>query len=144
MTASARGTADQPGRNVRQKSGLNRSILDQGWGSFETLLAYKLTERGGTLVKVDPAYTSQTCSDCGAVDRESRESQALFACRQCGFRAHADVNAAINIRDAGLGIRRWNTPSLRVEDGRWAAVETRTTQGTSSLGNPTASAGGRC
>ncbi|MBO0712585.1 MAG: hypothetical protein J2P47_15040, partial [Acetobacteraceae bacterium] len=58
------------------------------------------------------------------------------------FSAHADVNAAINIRDAGLGIRRWNTPSLRVEDGRWAAVETRTTQGTSSPGGAASGSGG--
>jgi putative transposase len=144
MTASARGTVERPGRQVRQKSGLNRSILDQSWGVFETLLTYKLDERGGMLVKVDPAYTSQTCSDCGAVDARSRESQASFVCVACGFRAHADTNAAINIRDAGTGIRRWNTPSLRVEDGRWAADETRTTQGTPSLGNPPASAGGRC
>jgi putative transposase len=144
MTASAKGTVETPGRNVRQKSGLNRSILNQGWGAFETLLGYKLDERGGTLVKVDPAYTSQTCSDCGAVDARSRENQASFVCVTCGFREHADTNAAINIRDAGTGIRRWNTPSLRVEDGRWAADETRTTQGTSSLGNPPASAGGRC
>ena len=144
MTASAAGTVVEPGRNVRQKSGLNRSILNQGWFSFETILAYKLEERGGTLLKVNPAYTSQTCSECGAIDSESRESQAAFVCRNCGHRSHADINAAINIRDAGLGIRRWNTPSLRVEGGRKAPGEARTTQGTSSLGNPPASAGGRC
>lgn len=128
MTASAAGTAEQPGRNVRQKSSLNRSILNQGWFNFETILAYKLEERGGTLLKVNPAYTSQTCSVCGACDSESRESQAIFSCRECGHRGHADVNAAINIRDAGLGIRRWNTPSLRVEGGRQAPVEARTPQ----------------
>ena len=145
MTASAAGTIEEPGRNVRQKSGLNRSILNQGWFGFETILAYKLEERAGTLLKVNPAFTSQTCSACGARDSESRESQALFACRSCGHRGHADINAAINIRDAGFGIRRWNTPSLRVEGGREAPGEARTNQvGLSPLGNPPASAGGRC
>lgn len=110
MTASARGTVDEPGRRVRQKSGLNRSILNQGWGGLATILDYKLEERGGSLVTVDPAYTSQTCSGCGAVDNRSRESQAVFLCRHCGFRAHADHNAAINI------LRR-NTASMDVEGG---------------------------
>jgi putative transposase len=81
----------------RGKRGLNRSILEQGWRLFETTLAYKLEERGGTLIKINPAYTSQECSACGTIDKASRESQASFACRHCGFTAHADHNAAINI-----------------------------------------------
>lgn len=101
------------------KRGLNRSILNQGWSIFEAILAYKLEDRGGTLIKVDPAYTSQACSACGTIDRESRESQASFACQHCGFREHADVNAAINI------LRRGNTAHLRVEDGQWPADEAR-------------------
>lgn len=137
MTASARGTMEAPGRNVRQKAGLNRSILTQGWGGFETILAYKIEERGGTLVRVDPAYTSQTCSECGAVDRESRESQALFVCRHCGVRAHADHNAAINI------LRR-NTASMRMEEGHKLSGEVRTGRELSLPENPPASAGGRC
>jgi putative transposase len=84
-------------RAGKGKRGLNRSILEQGWGAFERVLSYKLEERGGTLIKVNPAYTSQTCSACGAIDKASRESQARFACRHCGFVAHADHNAAINI-----------------------------------------------
>jgi putative transposase len=84
-------------RGGRGKRGLNRSILEQGWGAFERVLSYKLEERGGALIKVNPAYTSQTCSACGAIDKASRESQARFACRHCGFVAHADHNAAINI-----------------------------------------------
>jgi putative transposase len=122
MTASARGTVDEPGRNVRQKAGLNRSILNQGWGSFATILGYKLEERGGHLVTVDPAYTSQSCSECGTVDRRSRESQAVFACRHCGFRTHADHNAAINI------LRR-NTASMGVEEERQFSCEALTLVG---------------
>ncbi|MCA1775376.1 MAG: transposase, partial [Loktanella sp.] len=132
------GTVDAPGTNVRQKAGLNRAILDQGWHGFETVLAYKLEERGGHLCKVDPRYTSQTCSACGAVDRGSRESQASFHCRTCGFRAHADHNAAINI------LRR-NTASMLVEEGHWVSVEARTIGGAARPPeNPPASAGGRC
>lgn len=113
MTKSGGGAA---------KTGLNRSILAQAWRTFENMLAYKLEERGGALVKVNPAYTSQTCSDCGTVDRESRESQASFNCRHCGFRAHADHNAAINI------LRRSTSPMV-VEEGHWLSVEAITRGG---------------
>lgn len=137
ITASAKGTLAEPRRNVRQKAGLNRSILNQGWFGFETILAYKLDERGGALVKVNPAYTSQTCSGCGTVDSRSRESQAAFVCQHCGFRAHADHNAAINI------LRR-NTAFRGVEEGHKLSSETLTRQGFAPSENPPASAGGRC
>jgi len=97
MMRSARGTADQPGWNVRAKAGLNRSIAERGWHQIERFLDYKLAERGGKLVKVNPAFTSQTCACCGTVDKASRESQARFVCRSCGHEDHADVNAARNI-----------------------------------------------
>lgn len=86
----------------RGKRGLNRSILNVGWHSIELMLAYKLEERGGTLIKINPAYTSQTCSACGTIDRGSRESQARFACLHCGHEMNADHNAAINILRQGL------------------------------------------
>lgn len=97
MSASAKGTAEEPGRNVRAKAGLNKSILDQGWSMFATMLAYKLAARGGRLESVEAAYTSQTCAECGVVDRESRRDQATFACAACSHEANADVNAARNI-----------------------------------------------
>lgn len=137
MTRSAAGSVDAPGKNVRSKAGLNRAILEQGWHSFETLLTYKLEERGGHLCKVDPRYTSQTCSSCGAVDRESRKSQAAYDCTTCGHRAHADHNAAINI------LRR-NTASMLVEEGHWPSYEARTGGGLMASENPPALAGGRC
>lgn len=102
MTAGAAGTVDDPGRNVAQKSGLNRDILDKGWHTFETMLAYKLEERGGTLIRVNPAYTSQTCAECGTISKANRESQADFECVSCGHAAHADINAARNILRAGM------------------------------------------
>lgn len=97
MTASASGTVEKPGKNVKQKSGLNRSILDQGWGMFADMLRYKLAERGGDLIEVSAAYTSQTCSCCGVIDKASRKSQSTFECTACGYAENADVNAAKNI-----------------------------------------------
>ena len=94
MSRSARGTAEAPGRNVRQKAGLNRGISRSGWG----LLVRRLEDKAPRRVeKVPPAYTSQRCSACGHVAAESRESQALFRCIACNFACNADVNAAINI-----------------------------------------------
>ena len=94
MTRSARGTRGDPGRNVWQKAGLNRGILRSGWG----LLVRRLEDKApGRVEKIRPAFTSQRCSACGQVDRDSRESQAGFRCTACGFACHADVNAAINI-----------------------------------------------
>lgn len=130
MTASAKGTIEAPGTKVRQKAGLNRSILNQGWFGFETILAYKLVERGGTLVKVDPRHTSQTCQSCGCINAESRESQAIFRCVECGHQIHADTNAALEI------LRRRNTAHLRVEGSRQRPVEARTEKSVKPLGNP--------
>jgi len=94
MTRSAKGTRENPGRNVRQKAGLNRGILGSGWG----LLVRRLADKApGRVERVRPAFTSQRCSACGHVDAESRESQARFVCTACGFADHADVNAARNI-----------------------------------------------
>ncbi|MGH3861308.1 MAG: RNA-guided endonuclease InsQ/TnpB family protein [Actinokineospora sp.] len=97
MTRSAKGSLDAPGRGVRQKAGLNRGILTNGWGLLVTRLEQKAP---GRVVKVDPRFTSQRCSACGVVDREARESQAAFRCRSCGFACNADVNAALNVRFA--------------------------------------------
>ena len=94
MTRSARGTRGDPGRNVRAKAGLNRGILRSGWGLLVRRLEHKAP---GRVEKIKPALTSQRCSACGRVDRDSRESQAVFRCTACGFAGHADVNAAINI-----------------------------------------------
>ena len=94
MTHSARGTAGAPGRNVRQKTGLNREIVRSGWG----LLVRRLEDKApGRMEKINPAFTSQRCSACGHVDGKSRENQARFACTACGFACNADVNAARNI-----------------------------------------------
>jgi len=97
MTRSAKGTLEAPGRNVRQKAGLNRGILAAGWGLLVARMEHKAP---GRVQKINPAYTSQRCSACGIVDREARESQAAYRCRSCGYAANADVNAASNIKHA--------------------------------------------
>jgi len=96
MTRSARGTTAKPGRNVRQKAGLNRGILAAGWSQLVTRLEQKAP---GRVEYINPAYTSQTCNTCKHVDKNSRKSQAEFVCTACGHQANADVNAARNIRD---------------------------------------------
>ncbi|MGW5488717.1 RNA-guided endonuclease InsQ/TnpB family protein [Streptosporangium sandarakinum] len=105
MTRSASGTIDAPGRSVATKSGLNRSILDAGWGVFLTILSHKAESAGRELIAVNPADTSRTCSRCGHVAKENRLTQAAFRCVTCGHAAHADVNAAKNILRAGLALR---------------------------------------
>ncbi|WP_017571903.1 RNA-guided endonuclease InsQ/TnpB family protein [Nocardiopsis halotolerans] len=106
MTASAKGTTDAPGRGVRQKAGLNRAILSQGWYGFKLACQNAARRTGTQIVEVDPAYTSQTCHPCGHVASENRESQSIFRCGACGHTAHADVNAARNILARG-----WTSPS---------------------------------
>ncbi|MDH6131572.1 putative transposase [Kitasatospora sp. MAA4] len=130
MTASAAGTVDAPGRQVRQKAGLNRAILDKGWHLLELALRNAARTTGTSVVLVPAAYTSQTCNECRHVDPKSRESQASFRCTACGHTAHADVNAAKNILNAAghavsgrgdLGIGRSvkrQPPATRTRTGR--------------------------
>lgn len=104
MSRSAAGTLEEPGRNVRAKSGLNRSIMDQSWSEFRRQLEYKLKWAGGQLIAVPPQYTSQMCSSCGCVDKGNRQAQAKFRCTACGFESNADYNAALNILAAGQAV----------------------------------------
>ena len=101
MSKSAKGTIEQPGRNVAQKSGLNRSILDQAWGEFRRQLEYKSAWRGGFVIAVPPHHTSQTCPCCGHTDKENRPTQAKFECVKCGYTENADVVGALNILARG-------------------------------------------
>ncbi|NJQ78302.1 IS200/IS605 family element transposase accessory protein TnpB [Escherichia coli] len=104
MSKSAAGTVSQPGRNVRAKSGLNRSILDQGWYEMRRQLEYKQLWSGGQVLAVPPAYTSQRCACCGHTAKENRLSQSQFRCQVCGYTANADVNGARNILAAGHAV----------------------------------------
>ncbi len=99
MTKSAKGTIENPGKNVKAKSALNRKILQNSWSLFFKLFEYKTNHN---LIKVDPKYTSQTCSRCGYVDKNNRVTQSRFVCKSCGFTINADINAAKNILARGI------------------------------------------
>lgn len=101
MSRSAAGTKEAPGRNVRAKSGLNKSILDQGWYEFRRQLEYKQQWAGGWVVAVPAQYTSQRCPACDHISPENRKTQARFFCQACRFVEHADLVGAINILRAG-------------------------------------------
>ncbi len=131
MSASSKGTLANPGRKVRQKSGLNRSILDQGWGEFRRQLEYKQSWRGGQVIAVPPQNTSRTCPECGNISADNRKTQAVFRCVACGFSGHADLVAANNILRAGLARiscevsgapRPPATGTLRTDDAPCAAA----------------------
>lgn len=125
MTASAKGTVEEPGTNIRQKAGLNRAILDNIPHERRRQLGYKAPLYGSELRVVPAPFTSQMCSACGVVDPKNRLGCGReFACTTCGFAEHADKNAAINIaekarRAAGLNsTRRHPVPSPRVTGRR--------------------------
>ena len=101
MTKSAKRTAGKLGKNVRQKAGLNRGILETGWSSFRRMLEY----RAANVISVPPHDTSRTCNACGTVDERSRRSQSEFSCVACGYSANADLSAAANILASGTGAR---------------------------------------
>ncbi len=102
MSRSAKGAVDTPGKNIRQKAGLNRGILDQAWGEFARQLEYKTAAVGGAVVYVNPAYSSQECRLCGHIDKANRTTQESFKCTACGHAENADVHAAKNILARGL------------------------------------------
>ena len=104
MSKSAKGDVEQHGKNVKQKSGLNRMILDQSWFEFRRQLDYKLLWNGGHLVAVPPQNTSRTCPCCGYTAKENRQTQAVFECVECGYTGNADVVGAINILRRGQEI----------------------------------------
>jgi len=104
----------------RAKAGLNRSMLANGWGELVRRLQDKAP---GRVERVNPAYTSQTCSVCGHCSPANRESQAVFRCVACGHHAHADVNAAVNIA-AGRAVSARRETSVRVSPKREPQLST--------------------
>lgn len=104
MSKSAKGTSEQHGRNVRAKTGLNCSILDHGWYEMRCQLEYKQFWRGGQVLAIPPAYTSQQCACCGHTAKENRKTQSKFECQVCGYTENADINGARNILAAGHAV----------------------------------------
>ena len=107
MTASAKGTKDKPGKNVKQKAGLNRQILLTAPGEIRRQLEYKTARHGGKVILVNPAYSSRTCPACDHVSTENRPTRDCFACVECGFTAPADQVGAINVK-------RWGQAGIRL------------------------------
>jgi putative transposase len=120
LSKSAQGTAAAPGHGVRAKSGLNKSILDQGWFEFRRQLHYKLGWNGGVLVAVPPHHTSSTCPLCHHVAAENRRTQAQFQCVNCGYEQNADVVGAMNV------LARGHRVAACGEDGSGSGRRTRT------------------
>jgi putative transposase len=94
MTASAKGTVDAPGVNVAQKAGLNRAILDVGWGIILREAKTYARQVGKRVLHPKHAYSSQECACCHHIAAENRPTQAKFRCVRCGHEANADDNAA--------------------------------------------------
>ncbi len=115
MTASAQGTVQEPGRNVAQKSGLNRAILRVSMGRIFEVLRYKCQWNGRWFVAVPPKNTSCECSVCGHVDAKSRKSQSVFECSECGQQENADRNAAKVIKKRAYRFSPWEPGSVPVE-----------------------------
>jgi putative transposase len=101
MSKSAKGDINNPGRSVKAKSGLNKSILDQGWGIFVQMLEYKQQWSGGEVLKVNPKHTSQTCPCCGHVSKDNRLTQSRFECVECDYSENADLVGALNVLARG-------------------------------------------
>ena len=101
MSKSTGGSSDSPGRNVKAKSGLNKSILDQGWFEFRRQLEYKQAWLGGEVLALPPRNTSRTCPACGHVSAGNRQTQARFGCVECGYENNADLVGAINVLERG-------------------------------------------
>jgi putative transposase len=119
LTASARGTLAEPGRNVAQKAGLNRSILASAWGLTRVFSRYKARRLHKLVVLVPPRYSSQECRRCGHINQDNRPSQAEFVCQDCGHAENADHNAA--------GIVQMRAVDL-VASGQWRAKEVKRTR----------------
>jgi transposase len=106
----------------RAKAGLNRGVLANGWGDLVARLEHKAP---GRVEKVNPAYTSQTCSVCGHCTPDNRKSQAVFRCVACEHQANADVNAAVNIA-AGRAVSAHRETPARVSLKREPQLATST------------------
>jgi putative transposase len=104
MTRSAKGTADKHGKRVKQKSGLNRSILNIGWHKIQSFTEYKAHRNGKAVFYVSPHHTSQACANCGHTHPDNRRTQSEFVCVQCGHTDNADANACRNIKQRAINL----------------------------------------
>lgn len=117
MTKKAKPKKDEKGnfiKNCRKaKAGLNKSILEVGWGTLETFVQYKAKAAGKAVFKINSAYTSQECSNCGHIHSDNRETQSEFLCLQCGHHDNADRNAALVIKKRAIALILHSGTELR-------------------------------
>ena len=101
---------------IRERTTVRREhrYARHSWAFFQlrAFLAYKAVWAGILVYLVDPRNTSRTCSACGHCDKANRRSQAEFSCQRCGYSAHADYNAALNISRAAV-----NQPTVSPREG---------------------------
>jgi transposase len=138
MSTSAKGTVEAPGRNVAQKSGLNRGLLHGRLGMARVMIEYKSRWMGRRAVAVPAQFSSQTCSACEHHPKDDETTKhlphgrkdSLFTCPLCGFVCDADVNAALNHRRMALhiaGLAEKDRPLTRRESSRLKRVRSRQT-----------------
>ena len=89
-------------KNVKAKSGLNKSILDTSFYQFLSFVEYKAMHNGKVFTKIEPQYTSKTCSKCGTIKENLTLKDRVFTCDNCGYVEHRDINASKNILYRGL------------------------------------------
>jgi putative transposase len=142
MAASAAGTVEEPGVNVSAKSGMNKSILDQGMYEFRRQIRYKVLWKGGKFGLVDPKYTSQECPECHHIDTKNRPTRDWFCCLKCGFHGPADWVASLNIsqRDTLPEPAKRLTRKRKPTKARSRACGSRNPS-VMAVANPTAGAG---
>lgn len=108
MTRRPKAKQDENGRFVsnkaKQKAGLNRSILSKSWFMFESFLLYKSKRNLKAVFKVNAAYTSQECANCGHIHKDNRKSQSDFVCVACGHTENADQNASMVIKKRAINL----------------------------------------
>jgi putative transposase len=102
MTKSSKGTIEKPGKKVKQKSGLNRSLNDVSLGDFLSMIEYKAKFDGKHMVKIDRFYpSSKTCNCCGTINNDLKLSDRVWTCKKCDNKINRDYNAALNIKEEG-------------------------------------------
>ena len=114
MTASVKGTLEAPGKNIRQKAGLNRAILHSGWGNIKEFTTYKGLKLNKLTIVVPAHHSSQECSQCGYTHKDNRRTQSEFVCQDCGYSENADFNASLVIKKRGVTAVLTGTVGIKV------------------------------
>ena len=106
MTKKPKPKKDENGRYItngaKAKTGLNKGLLESALGEVKQFTGYKARRRGKLTIVIPPYGTSQECSQCGHTHPDNRRSQSLFVCARCGFKANADLNAALVAKKRGI------------------------------------------